>query len=152
MEKNPMIGVQSAQPNFTVRADMPAPCQTAVAFESTPWLLPTLIQLQQLEESGRNLPGIGDFRISPGTVAMIRILLSRIPIGNLPEPKLIPISGGAAGIVWSFGSGQIDFTVYPNEGHFAYVLTNERDEAIGDGILGFDEQQRIRAIFNSRIV
>jgi hypothetical protein len=147
-----MIGMQSAQPTFTDRAPTPGQFQTAVAFETTPWLLPTLLRLEHLEESGQNVPGIGDFRMSPRTVAMVRILLSRIPIGNLPQPKLIPIAGGGVGIVWTLSRGEIDFTVFPDEGHFSYALTNGKDEAVGDGILGFDEQDRIRDIFKSRIV
>lgn len=147
-----MIGMQqSALPTFTTRAIRPPEFQTSVAFESTPWLLPTLRQLEELEESGQNLPGIGDFRLSHGTVTMVRILLSRIPIQNLPQPKLVPVSGGAVSLVWTLASGEVDFTVYPNEGHFAYVLADEKGDAVGDGIMGFDEQDRIGTILRSRI-
>ncbi len=147
-----MIGVhQSARPTFTNRAARPAEFQSAVAFESTPWLLPTIRRIELLEETGQNLPGIGDLRLPQSTVGMVRILLSRIPVGNLPEPTLVPISGGALSLVWTFASGQVDFTVYPNEGHFAYALTNENDVAVGDGIMGFDERDRIESILRSRI-
>lgn len=147
-----MIGVQqSACPTFTNRAARPPEFQTAIAFESTPWLLPTLRNLEQLEQSAQDLPGVGDFRLSHGTVTMVRILLSRIPIQNLSQPKLVPISGGALSLVWTFASGDVEFTVYPNEGHFAYTLTNDQDETVSDGIMGFDEQDRIGAIFTSMI-
>ncbi|MGA9884361.1 MAG: hypothetical protein WBQ34_11645 [Candidatus Acidiferrales bacterium] len=145
-----MITIQSAQPNFTDRAPTRPHFLAARAFESTPWLLPTILQLEKLDKSGRDIRGIGDFRLTPGTVTMTRILLSRIPVGDLPEPKLVPISGGAVSIVWTLSGGQIDFTVYPNEGHFAYVVTDRGDEVISDGILGFDEEDRISTIFNSR--
>jgi hypothetical protein len=147
-----MIGLQqSALPTFTSRITRPPEFQSAVAFESTPWLLPTLRQLEQLEQSGQNLGGIGDFRLSPATVSMGRILLSRIPIPDLPQPKLVPISGGAVSFVWTFASGEVDFTIYPNEGHFAYVLTDENDQTVGDGIMGFDEQDRIGTVLRSKI-
>jgi hypothetical protein len=150
MEENSMIGMQSAQPTFTYRTSRPPEFHTAVVFESTPWLMPTIRQLEQLEQSGQDLPGIGDFRLSQDTVRMVRILLSRIPIANLPQPKLIPISGGAVSLVWTFASGDVDFTVYPNEGYFAYVLTDEKDATVGDGIMGLDEQDRIGTILRSR--
>jgi hypothetical protein len=147
-----MISVnQSARPTFTSRAARPAEFLTTIAFESTPWLLPTVRRLELLEETGHNLPGIGDLRIAQSTLGMVRILLSRIPIGNLPEPVLIPVAGGAVSLVWTFSSGQVEFTVYPNEGHFAYALTNENGAGVGDGIMGFDERDRIETILRSRI-
>jgi hypothetical protein len=70
-----MIGMQSAQPIFTSRASRSPEFQTAVVFESAPWLMPTLRQLEQLEQMGQNVPGIGDFRLSQDTVRMVRVLL-----------------------------------------------------------------------------
>jgi hypothetical protein len=145
-----MIAIQSAQPTFTDRAPTRPHFWVATAFESTPWLLPTIIQLENLERSGRDIPGIGDFRLAPGTVTMVRILLSRITIKDLPEPRLIPISGGAVSVTWTLSRGKVEFTVYPNEGHFAYAIIDENDQLVGDGILGFDEDARISAIFSSR--
>jgi hypothetical protein len=142
--------IQSARPTFTDQAPTQPHFSAATAFESSPWLLPAILQLDKLEESGRDIPGIGDFRLAPGTVAMTRILLSRIPVSDLPEPRLVPISGGGVSVVWTLSAGQVDFTVYPNEGHFAYAVTDQKDDLVSDGIMGFDEEARISAIFSSR--
>jgi len=87
---------------------------SASLFESAPWLNDALSQIHELENAGKNYPGIGDLTIAPETGAAVRILLSHINLPLLPRPAFASVSGGA--IVMNFAAGERDaeFTVFPS--------------------------------------
>ncbi len=79
---------------------------------SAPWLYSALSQLHELEKSGRDLPGVGDLRISGDASAKMRMLLSLVDVRELPPPVLYPISGQGIGMRWNVGRREVEFTIF----------------------------------------
>lgn len=85
-----------------------------------PWLYSALEQLWNLEFNGRNIDGLGDFRIAVHTATRVRKMLFRI--GNtrsLPAPRVAVISGGGVSLKWSIGAREVTYTFWP-EGVLTY--------------------------------
>jgi len=80
--------------------------------DSAPWLYSALSQLHELERGGRNLPGVGDLRLSDAASSATRTLLSLIEVGTLPSPTLYPISGRGVGMRWNVGRREVEFTTF----------------------------------------
>jgi len=129
-------------PPYTVESQL----ETTASFERFPWLLEALRGLRLIYESGRNIPGIGDLRISEQTASFVRRLLSLIAISRLPVPRITPISGGGVGLLWNVGGKEAVLTVYPNDDRFAYMLSNEADELVSDGLLTLEQQRALNSI------
>jgi hypothetical protein len=79
---------------------------------NAPWRYSALAQLRNLQEAGRNLPGIGDLRISEATSDVARQLLAQIDISDLPVPQVAPISGGGVSSLWVVGSREVQLMVF----------------------------------------
>ena len=80
--------------------------------DSAPWLYSALSQLHDLERAGRNVPAVGNLRISDNASTQMRTLLSLIEVGSLPPPTLFPISGGVVGMRWHVGRREVEFTTF----------------------------------------
>jgi len=124
---------------------MQSQLETAIAFDQMPWLLPALLQLEDLQATGTEIPGIGDLRIAADTATHTRQLFSRITLKQLEAPKLSPISGGGVGISFAQGQKEVTFTIFPDESDIGYMLTNESDEIVKDGLLTVDRQNQINS-------
>jgi hypothetical protein len=114
-----------------------------VAFVHLPWLLPALQQLEMLQNEGRNIPGIGDLRISDETGAVVRKLLTYIPNQYLPVPHMAPISGGGVAVAWNLLNREVSFRIFPRVQEILYMVTDERDEIIEDGTLIIGQKDRM---------
>jgi len=80
--------------------------------DTAPWLYSALSQLHDLQDSGRNLIGVGDLRISERASTQVRTILSLINIKTLPTPVLYPLSGSGIGLKWTVGSREVEFTIF----------------------------------------
>jgi hypothetical protein len=116
-----------------------------VAFERMPWLLPALQQLDALKSGGRNIPGLGDLRISEQTGAVVRRLLTYVTNRYLPEPQLAPISGGGIAVRWNLPDREVSFRVFPGVQEVVYMVVDERDEIIEDGEFVLDRNNSMSA-------
>jgi hypothetical protein len=97
---------------------------------SAPWLYSALSQLHELQNSGRDLPGVGDLRISDAASTQILMLLSLIEVRDLLPPVLYPISGQGIGMRWNVGRREVEFTVFDNGNTVMAKL--ERSELVDD--------------------
>lgn len=129
------------QPAYVVQSQL----QTAISFDQMPWLLPALLRLETLQISGTTYPGIGDLTISQRTADHVRQLLSKIVVRHLPVPAVVPISGGGIGISFLQREKEVTFTVFPEETDIAYMLSNETDEVVKDGLLTIDRSEMINS-------
>ncbi len=83
--------------------------------DTAPWLYSALSQLHELQRGGRDIPGVGDLRITDSASTQIRTVLSVIKVGEtLPTPTLYPISGGAVGMKWNVGKREVEVTTFAN--------------------------------------
>lgn len=105
-----------------------------VSYDRLPWLLPAVRQLSVLQQEGRNIPGIGDLRISEQTGANVRRLLAHVRVTSLPVPELAPMSGGGVDINWKVADKAVSFKVFPGDEEVAYMVTGETDEIVDDGV------------------
>jgi hypothetical protein len=97
---------------------------------SAPWLYSALSQLHELENSGRNLAGVGDLRISDDASTQMRMLLSLIEVRELLPPVLYPISGRGIGMRWNVGRREVEFTIFADGNTVMAKL--ERSELVDD--------------------
>jgi hypothetical protein len=105
-----------------------------VSFAQLPWLLPAVQQLSELQAEGRDIPGLGDLRISEETGALVRRLLAQIRVKDLDVPQLVPMSGGGVGVSWSIPDREVSFKVFPSDEEVMYVVTDTDDNMVADGV------------------
>lgn len=110
-----------------------------VTFAQMPWLLPAVQQLSELQAEGRDIPGLGDLRISEETSDVVRRLLAQIRLKELGVPELVPMSGGGVGITWSIPDREVSFKVFPKDEDIMYVVTDTEDKVISDGVFNLEK-------------
>jgi len=86
--------------------------------------------LHELEISGRDLPGVGDLRISDAASGQMLSLLSLIKVRELPPPALYPISGRGVGMRWNVGRREVEFTIFADGNTVMAKL--ERSDLVDD--------------------
>jgi hypothetical protein len=123
--------------------------QRTVDFDSARWLPSLLSDLRRLETSERDVPGVGDFRVSQPTADHVRQLLTAISGTPLPEPALSLFSGGGVALTCSIGNRELAFTAYPNHDDFVFTRIDDNEEAAEDGILSLDQTDRLRTLIAS---
>ena len=107
--------------------------------DTAPWLYSALSQLHDLQRAGRNIPGVGDLRITDSASTQIRTVLAVINVRDaLPTPTLYPISGGAVGMKWNVGRREVEVTTFANGNTIAAKI--EGDQLIDDCELRGDYQ------------
>jgi hypothetical protein len=121
------------QPKLVQPTLQVAQLAASVRPSDTPWLYSALTQVWQIEHSGENLPGVGDFRISEVAATRARIILSMIDLVELPPPHVAPVSGGGMSIAWTIGPKEVKYSVYP-DGVAMYFQVQD-DEVSNDGTL-----------------
>jgi len=119
----------------------PSELATASLSGSVPWLYSALSQLHGLENSGRELPGVGDLRISEAASSQMLSLLSSIKIRELPTPALYPISGRGLGMRWNVGRREVEFTIFADGNTVMAKL--ERSDLVDDTELTGDVRAEV---------
>lgn len=109
---------------------------TASLSGSAPWLYSALSQLHEVENAGRNVPGVGDLRVSEVASTQMRRLLSMIEVRALPSPILYPISGRGLGMRWNAGRREVEFTIFADGNTVMAKL--QRSELVDDAELTGD--------------
>jgi hypothetical protein len=122
-----------------------------VAFERLPWLQTAFHRLDELQLAGRDIPGVGDLRISAETTTVVRRLLSHVTNGRLPVPEFAPISGGGVGVTWNWRDKEISFKIFPGDEEIIYVVTNDRDRVIEDGVFTIGRNDAMRTALSHLI-
>jgi hypothetical protein len=84
--------------------------------DKRPWLAHAFTQLLQVQSTGRNEPGIGDFRVTDDTLNVAGKILGSIKYRFLPSPSLFALSGGGIHITWSSGPDAVEVSVFPGQG------------------------------------
>src|SRR5260370_8420334 len=82
---------QSQRVDITPPYAIESQLEPTASFEEFPWLLGALRGLQRIWDSGQNIPGIGDLRISPQTSSSVRRLLSFLSLPRPPPPPPSPL-------------------------------------------------------------
>jgi hypothetical protein len=123
--------------------------QRVVGFEESRWLPSLLSDLRSLETTGRDIPGIGDFRVSQATADHMRLLLTAISGAPLPQPTLAPFSGGGVALVCRLGNRELTFTAYPDHNDFVFDRTDDNSEPAADGILTLQQPDRLRDVITA---
>lgn len=90
-----------------------------------PWRYAALAQVWNLETSGANVPGQGDFRIAEATSSRARQVLAQIQASELPTPEVVPISGGGIAVSWRVGAREILVSVFPDEVVYLKIENNQ---------------------------
>lgn len=122
--------------------------EAVVGFEAAPWLPSLLSSLRSLEEQGRDIPGIGDFRVAGATADNVRRLLTVLAAKPLPEPRLAPFAGGGLALICSLGDRELTFTAYPDSQDFIYSDSDE-NEIVQDGVLTLNHRNRLAGLIAS---
>lgn len=117
-----------------------------VPLDRVSWLLPAIQKLNDLQQTGRQIPGVGDLRISEQTSSLVRRLLSNITNAELPIPVLSPISGGGIAVRWNITDKEVSFVVFPDDEDVVYVVSDERDEITQEGTVKIGEPISIENI------
>lgn len=84
--------------------------------DKRPWLAHAFTELLQVQHTGEDEPGIGDFRVADDTLNMAGKILGSIKYRFLPNPSLFAISGGGIQIIWSNGPDAVEVSIFPGEG------------------------------------
>jgi len=105
----------------------------SVRASDTPWLYSALTQVREIEQSGAQIPGLGDLRIAEATATRARMLLALIDFIELPTPNVSPVSGGGMSIEWTMGQKEVKYALYPDGVTMFYQV--EDDEVTSDGTL-----------------
>jgi len=84
--------------------------------DKRPWLAHAFTELLQVQRTGGDEPGIGDFRVTDDTLNMAGKILGSIKYRFLPNPSLFAVPGGGIQIVWSNGPDAVEVSVFPGEG------------------------------------
>jgi hypothetical protein len=128
--------------NATVEIRAPQLSHVVSVF-SAPWLPSVLEELRTLEKSGQNIPGVGDLTIAESTADHLRRLMTLGPVAQLPEPTLVPFSGGGLSLTWNLGQRELSFSTYPGHDDFVYMRTGDNDQVAADGILTLKQTREL---------
>lgn len=63
-------------------------------------------------ESGPNVPGFGNFKISDAAARQLRLQLAKVSLQSLPFPSVIAISGQGAQLEWRSGIRSVEVTAF----------------------------------------
>src|SRR6267378_8421370 len=98
-----------------------SPFDQTVLIEPARWLSSALAQLWDLEHTGQEIPGFGDFRLNTPTTMKVRQFLAQVSdLASLPVPSTTVISGGGVSLAWKVGEREAKYTFWP-EGVLTFV-------------------------------
>ncbi|PYU22861.1 MAG: hypothetical protein DMG32_17195 [Acidobacteria bacterium] len=103
--------------------------------EEAPWLAGALEELRALKAAGRDVPGLGDFRIAEETMDRARQLLTLEPLRRLAAPSVVPFSGGGLALSWNAKGRDLTLSIYPSEREITYARTSQDDVVLEDGVI-----------------
>ena len=113
----------------------------SVRTSEAPWLYSALTQVREIEQTGADIPGVGDLRIGEATATRARLLLAMIDVLELPTPHVAPVSGGGMSIEWTVGPKEVKYAFYPDGATMFYQVVD--DEVESDGNLHTMEPQEV---------
>lgn len=140
-----VIGTNAVFQNSVLRAveSITPQRERTVLTRQAPWLSAALAKLWDLEQTGENIPGFGDFRLDATTTTRVKQVLYQVGgIAHLPIPTISIISGGGISFTWAVGERETKYTFWP-EGALTCV-TERGGEIIEDEDLSPDNAQRTR--------
>lgn len=147
---SPFAGTATAKLKSPPRdVERPSQLERVVGFESARWLPALLSDLRLLETSGRNVPGVGDLRVSHSTADNVRRLLTVISGISLPQPVLAPFSGGGVALTYNIGERELTFTAYPTHDDFVFIRTDDNGNAAADGIITPDQTKDLSDVITN---
>lgn len=94
--------------------------------QQSPWKLTAFSKISMLRNTGKPIPGLGDFRISDQAATELRKLIGEIQIESLPLPTVAPVSGGAIFVSWQSGAKSVEATAYHDGEIVIEALENQR--------------------------
>jgi hypothetical protein len=105
--------------------------------EAASWLSGVLEELRALKEAGKNIPGLGDFKVTDETADHVRRLLTLESVAKLAAPSIVPFSGGGLVLNWSANGYDLSVSVYPDQ-EVTFNRTTPNDAIVEDGSLTQD--------------
>ena len=118
---------------------------------SAPWQYTVFSKLHDLEKSKTKSSASKMLPVSVPAVMFARVVLADLrDIDNIPTPSVCPTSGGEVGIVWSFGSRQLE-VVFSHNQSGSFVLS-EDDEIIEDGEVAPHSTARLQSAISSIVL
>lgn len=94
--------------------------------QQSPWKLTAFSKISMLKNTGKAVPGLGDFQVSDQAATEIRKLIGEVQIESLPLPTVAPVSGGAIFVSWESGSKSVEATAYHDGEVVVEALENQR--------------------------
>lgn len=94
--------------------------------QQSPWKLTAFSKISMLRNTGKAVPGLGDFRVSDQAATELRKLIREIEIESLPLPTVAPVSGGAIFVSWQSGVKSVEATAYHDGEIVVEALENRR--------------------------
>jgi hypothetical protein len=110
-----------------------------MGMEAAPWLADALEELRALKAAGKDMPGLGDFRLTDETADRARKLLTLEPVRRLPAPTIVPFSGGGLALNWGAKGYDLSLSVYPDR-EVTFIRTTQNDAVAEDGSLTQDSE------------
>jgi hypothetical protein len=120
------------QPAQQIRPTGLAAQLVSVRASDVPWLYSALTQLREVQQTGADIPGVGDLRIDEATATRARMLLAMIDFLELPTPHVAPVSGGGMSIEWALGPKEVKYALYPDGETIFYQVVNDEVESDGN--------------------
>jgi hypothetical protein len=110
----PAIEIRETQPVTTqhVVSDLYwTACSLRDNYRFAPWKTAAFSGIAALEQ-GKNVPGLGDFRVSDQTARELRLRINEIAVDSLPIPTVVPLSGRGIMLSWESGARTVEITAF----------------------------------------
>lgn len=120
----------------------------AIVLVRTRWEVEPVRALLKVASLPRNWDGEDSPPPDPGVVeAAIRFLaaVAQLGLARLPEPHVVPLSGGGVHFEWAVGARQLHVAIFPDAP--ADFLRLEGRTAVGEGLLRLTAYDQIRTLF-----
>jgi len=110
------------------------------------WLFSALSELSALEQLPEGWDGHHSPRISHSASLKARRLLSSLRTRTLPQPAVMPMTGGGIGLNWEAGDRELQLTIYP-DGEVLYLYGKlNQGEPVQDGSLPENYQDELNRL------
>ena len=111
--------------------------------QNTPpaWKVILFSKISDLEISGTNVPGLGDFRITPEAASSLRKKLNSVVWMSLPIPVVSALSGGGIIATWTSGNRLLEMTTYADG---EIICEAMEDGRVKDALGEFDVPTAVR--------
>jgi len=97
--------------------------------EAASWSRSARERVQELARLEENWNTYGSPRISDSAVSETLQLLTDIARLGMPEPKIVPVSGGGLQLEWANGVSEIEIEIFPDKS-IQYLLLDSQGEML----------------------